>query len=188
MLDQSVHEARPGDSGSQELSQAQVEAIHQRILKQKSHSNGAGWFYWIAALSFLTSVISLAGGSWSFLAGLGITQLFDGLSIGLIKSGAGSWVKGLSLFLDLLAAGTFVVIGLFAKKGSRGAYVAGMVLYGLDTAILLAFKEWFGAGFHVFALFQIGVGFSALNWLNRTPSTGAPVAPASSALIEIEPS
>ncbi len=52
--------------GEPELSPEQVEAIHQRILKQKAHAGGASWFYWIAGLSLVTSVISLSGGSWSF--------------------------------------------------------------------------------------------------------------------------
>lgn len=191
MPDQAIPEPRQEAATGSEPSQAQVEAIHQRILKQKSHSNGSGWFYWIAALSLMTSVISLAGGHWSFLAGLGITQVFDGFSIGLMKSGAGPWVKGLSFFLDLLAASTFVFIGIFAKRGSKGAYITGMVLYGLDTLILLAFQEWFGAGFHVFALIQIASGFSALKWLNaphESPVSPAPQAHGGAPLPETRPS
>ncbi len=154
-----------------ELSQAQVELIHQKILKQKSHSSGSGWFYWIAGLSLITSLVSLSGGSWSFLAGLGITQIFDGFAIGLTNSGAENWVKGLSFFLDLFAAGVFVLIGLFAKKGAKPAYIIGIVLYSIDSVILLVFKEWFGVAFHAYALFQIWAGLSALRWLDNVNLT-----------------
>lgn len=176
MSDQAAPEPLQGNPMPAELTQAQVEAIHQRILKQKAHSNGAGWFYWIAGLSLLTSIISLSGGTWSFLAGLGITQVFDGIALALKNSGAGDWVKGFSLSLDLLAAGTFILLGVFARKGARAAYITGMVLYSLDAVILLAFREWFGAGFHAFALVQIWIGFSALRWLNSRPAE-APMVP-----------
>jgi hypothetical protein len=176
MSDPTAPETLPENPMPTEPTPAQVEAIHQRILKQKAHSGGAGWFYWIAGLSLLTSIISLSGGTWSFLAGLGVTQVFDGIALALKNSGTGDWVKGFSLFLDLLAAGTFILLGVFAKKGSTAAYITGMVLYGLDAIILLAFREWFGAGFHAFALIQIWIGFSALRWLNGRPAE-APMAP-----------
>ena len=148
-----------------ELSQAQIEAIHQQIQKQKSHTSGSGWFYWIAGLSLITSGVTLAGGSWSFLAGLGITQVFDGFAIGLINSGTGAWIKGLSLSLDLAAALVFICIGVFARKGAKAAYITGIALYAVDTCILLVFQDWFGVAFHGFALFQIWGGYVALKWL-----------------------
>ena len=40
----------------------------------------AGWFDWIAALSVVNSVISLFNGNWTFVLGLGITQVIDYLA------------------------------------------------------------------------------------------------------------
>ncbi|MBL0312171.1 MAG: hypothetical protein IPP78_05530 [Holophagaceae bacterium] len=158
-----------------QLSQTEIDAIHNKIQKQKTHAGGAGWFYWIAGLSLITSVVSLSGGTWSFLAGLGVTQLFDGFAIGLTKSGIGDWIKVLGFFLDVLAAAVFVVIGYFAKKGSRATYITGMVLYGIDSAILLLFQEWIGLAFHAFALFQIWNGLAALGWLNASSAAAAAI-------------
>ena len=152
-------------------SQAEIDAIHLKIQKQGTHSSGAGWFYWIAGLSLITSIISLSGGSWSFLAGLGITQVFDGFAIGLEKSGSNSLIKVFAFFLDVLAATFFIVVGIFAKKGKKPAYIIGGVLYVIDTVILLAFTEWFGAAFHAFALFQIWTGYKALCWLESQTTT-----------------
>lgn len=152
-------------------SQAEIDAIHLKIQKQRTHSNGAGWFYWIAGLSLITSIVSLSGGSWSFLAGLGVTQLFDGVAIGLEKSGSNSMIKVFAFFLDVLAATFFIVVGIFAKKGKKPAYIVGGVLYVIDTVILLAFTEWFGAAFHAFALFQIWTGYKALCWLESQTTT-----------------
>ncbi|MGI8656220.1 MAG: hypothetical protein ACR2LC_13505 [Pyrinomonadaceae bacterium] len=47
--------------------------------------SGANWFFWIAALSMINSVVLLMNGQWNFLAGLGITQLIDGIAIALAK-------------------------------------------------------------------------------------------------------
>ena len=34
---------------------------------------GANWFYWIAALSVVNSIIVMAQGDWSFIVGLGVS-------------------------------------------------------------------------------------------------------------------
>src|SRR5574340_77246 len=49
------------------------------------HLNGANWFYWIAGLSVVNSVIVLFGGAWYFLVGLGATQFVDGFMMGMIE-------------------------------------------------------------------------------------------------------
>ena len=41
--------------------------------------SGANWFYWIAGLSVVNSLIFAFGGHTSFIAGLGLTQLIDGI-------------------------------------------------------------------------------------------------------------
>ena len=40
--------------------------------------------------------------------------------------------------LNIIAVGIFVMLGLFVRNGSKAALVIGMVLYGGDTALLLA--------------------------------------------------
>lgn len=50
------------------------DSAERQQLEQRMKS-GANWFYWIAALSLVTSIISLAGGDWGFLVSLGVTQL-----------------------------------------------------------------------------------------------------------------
>lgn len=52
--------------------QAQVQAAVARVELQKRANSGAGWFFWIAGLSVVNSAISLLGGGWSFVLGLGI--------------------------------------------------------------------------------------------------------------------
>src|SRR5436190_5947059 len=83
----------------------------------------ASWFYWIAALSLINSIISLSGGTWGFLFGLGVTSVFDGFGEGMGGSG-----KAVAFALDLVAAGILVLIGFFATKGHIWAFIVGIGL------------------------------------------------------------
>ncbi|HLP78993.1 MAG TPA: DUF4339 domain-containing protein [Candidatus Paceibacterota bacterium] len=118
--------------------------------------SGASWFYWIAGLSLINSIVAFTGSSWRFILGLGITQIFD--AIGAEFGGAG---HAIVLVLDLLAAGVFILFGVFANKRHLWAFIVGMVLFGLDTIVFLIGTDWLGVGFHAFALFCLFRGFQA---------------------------
>ena len=65
-----LDEKPAGDQGQE------LDANYNELAAQTT--NGASWFYWIAGLSAINSVVYLSGSDWSFLAGLGLTQLADG--------------------------------------------------------------------------------------------------------------
>jgi thiosulfate reductase/polysulfide reductase chain A len=44
-------------------------AVEQRL------KGAASWFYWIAALSLINSIIVMAGGNWHFIIGMGVTTV-----------------------------------------------------------------------------------------------------------------
>ncbi len=135
-----------------------AESYRQRIL------SGANWFFWIAALSIINSIILLSGGRWNFLAGLGVTQLIDGLGIGL-STQLGSTATIIALILDLLVAGYFVGMGFLARREMSWAFILGMIFYVLDGLIFLWAQEWFGLAFHAYVLFRLYQGFTANNKL-----------------------
>lgn len=140
--------------------------------RRQMHS-GANWFFWIAALSLINSVASLMKGGWSFLAGLGITQVFDGVAAGL-SGELGGAATAVALVLDLVVAGAFVGLGLLARRGLHWAFVIGMVVYALDGALLAFFQVWLSVAFHAFALYGIYRGFAAARKLNALGAeTGA---------------
>ena len=56
------------------------ERAKQETQLETQHASGANWFYWIAGLSVINSVIILAGGGWGFVVGLGITQFIDAIA------------------------------------------------------------------------------------------------------------
>ena len=129
---------------------------------EKQLKGGGSWFYWIAGLSLVNSVLALSGSGTRFILGLGITQLFDELAQGM-GSGAGLAV---AVVLDLLAAAVFVFFGVFANKRHTWSFIVGMALYALDGLIYLIAQDWLGVGFHAFVLFCLFRGFKACRALN----------------------
>ena len=88
--------------------------------------SGANWFYVIAGLSLVTSIISLVGGGWAFFVSLGITQFFDAVANALAARWGSGSVKIVAFLFDVLAAGTFALMGYFASKRRTWAFLVGM--------------------------------------------------------------
>lgn len=149
---------------------------------EKSLKVGANWFYWIAGLSLVNSVIQLLGSDRSFIVGLGITQVFDALASGAAEEAgsAGSVVRGVALWLDVVVAGMFVLFGWQANKRRVWAFVIGMALYALDGLLFILAQDWLSLGFHAFALVGIWAGYSSLKKL-RVEEVSAGLRPTAAA-------
>jgi hypothetical protein len=157
---------RPIQSGARPVIQpaalAPVGATGSDPATEAQLKSGARWFYyWIAGLSLINSVVAMTGGQWGFLFGLGITQIIDGLGQNIEGGG-----KAVVLVLDLIAAGVFGLFGVFAHKRQTWAFLLGMLLYALDGLIFLLIQDWLGLGFHGFVLFCLFRGFQACRELN----------------------
>jgi len=136
------------------LTPSQFENLQKQVLARQVQA-GANWFFWITGLSLVNSVITLTGGKWRFIVGLGITQIVDAVA---------KEAKLNTLFplvIDVLAAGVFVLFGLQARKRRNWAFLTGMILYALDGLILVLFKDFLGIGFHLYALYCIYKGMKA---------------------------
>jgi hypothetical protein len=145
------------DSGQPISDVAQLAARAEEKMKTESQfKSGANWFFWIAGLSLVNSIILLAGGSWNFIVGLGITQVIDAVAF---PHGAAG--KIVALFADFIAAGIYIIFGVLARKGYGWVFILGMVLYGIDGLIFLAAKDILGFGFHLLALWFILGGYRA---------------------------
>jgi hypothetical protein len=120
---------------------------------------GGQWFYWIAALSSINCVLALMGQEWHFILGLGTTQLVQAVAK---ESGGAGTTAGL---VSLVVIGLFAFFGQRAVHGYCWAFVAGMVVYGLDGLIFLLIQDWVGVGFHAFAIVMILRGYQAARQL-----------------------
>ena len=108
---------------------------------------GANWFFWIAALSLVNSIISLYGGGWGFSIGLGFTQILDAVAHNYVASGGAEWLRTAVFLLDLAMVGLFVLFGYFARKANMMAFITGLILYILD-AVLFFFSGRIGDFYH----------------------------------------
>ena len=128
---------------------------------------GGDWFFWIAGISLLHSVLALFGSGFRSALGLGTTALLDSGLTGLPKAEV--------LGLDIFAAAFYVLYGFFARNGARWAFLVGALFYALDgLLLLLLFKDWLGVLLHGYALFRIFQGFQAAQQLHTyrsQPST-----------------
>ena len=122
--------------------------------------NGANWFYWIAGLTMITSIITFFGGGWRFFISLGTTLLIDAMGEGLSEF-FGNAAKVVALVLDLFVTGAFVVFGVLAGKKQLWAYVLGMVVFLFDGLVNLFLQDWIGVIAHVVVLVLMVPGFQA---------------------------
>lgn len=117
---------------------------------------GAGWFLTIAVLSGINSVLQIVDAKIRFIFGLGITQVVDALGKGAGQNG---------MFITIAVDGVFLLMLIlcwkWARTGSQGAFVVGMIAYALDGVLLLFFSLWLDAAVHAYALYMMWQGFAA---------------------------
>ena len=120
---------------------------------------GAGWLDWIAILSVVNALIAMGNGQLSFLLGLGVTSMANGMAA------RGEISPVVSLLITGAAAAFFWLMGRFAKMGGKWALILGMLLYALDGGVLLLVSEqpWLMIAFHVFALVMMARALGAIS-------------------------
>lgn len=117
-------------------------------------AKGAGIFFAIAVMTAINTVLIATGSS--FVLGRGLSTS---------KIAAPGQMTGI-VVLNVLVIGIFVLIGIFARQGSKAAFVIGMLLYGGDTALMLLSGDPAmhvgGIVIHVILLIYLFKGFSEL--------------------------
>ncbi|HLJ28435.1 MAG TPA: hypothetical protein VKY85_17110 [Candidatus Angelobacter sp.] len=113
---------------------ARAETVPSDTLKKT-----ANVFFVIAGFSLINVFLLTSGARFATAIGLGVTRVF-------LKQTLTSGGKTAPVFLlTALLIAVFVGLGVFARRGSGAAFLAGLLLYGADTAILC----WDGFGLHV---------------------------------------
>lgn len=144
---------------------------------EKQFKSGANWFYLIGGLSIVNSLLILSGKNLSFIIGLGATQLVDGMMLSIMEETGAPAFKYIGFGFDVIIAGIYVVIGFFANKQYKAAFILGMIFYVLDGLIFLLVMDILSIGFHVFVLLCIFVGLKKLmqlEKLRRVPQLAKP--------------
>lgn len=146
-------------------------AMMQFNRRMRSSANN---FYWIAGLSFINSLITAFGANFYLVMGLASTLFVDYFAAGMAQEVPEMAVifKMIAIVASLLVSGIFALFGLLAGRGKRWAYILGMVLYGIDTFLMLAFQEWKGLLVHLFFLWVLFNGLRALNQWHKLTQQG----------------
>jgi len=143
----------------------------ERLLLTTQARRGSAWFYWIAGLSLVNSIVISSGGSWSFVLGLGLTAGVDYIARDATGSGlVMAWA------FNVVVCAVFVLFGYFARQERRWAYLAGIAAYAADGVLVIAARDWLAVAVHVLGLFFIWGGLSALT--KRHKLGQSPVSPA----------
>jgi hypothetical protein len=129
---------------------------NEKLVLDKQLNSGANWFFWIAGLSLLNYVFLYSGSSRVLAVGLGITWIID-----LI---IGSWV---ALLLDSVVTVAVILLGILAKKGNSSVFIAGMILYGLDSILCLLVGRIVGFVIHLVILYYMYGGLNASMKLSK---------------------
>ena len=127
-----------------------------RHVTRTSVLHGADWFFWIAILSLINSLVVFYYQTPNTPLALGITRWLDGTTTGF---NASMTLGG--LITNILVAVVLAVFGLLARRGSDIAFVVGIFLYILDSMLVIGLRDFFGFGVHLIALFFLVKGLLA---------------------------
>lgn len=147
-----------------------VDAGAEPLGLAKEIKHGASWFYWIAGLTVLNSVLVLVGAGIYFVVGLGVADFIRGLTMGLLMDpdplAGPSFV--LAAILEGIFALAFVAAGRAASRGFGPAFLLGGLPYALDAVFCLLNGQIMSLAFHALALLYITKGYLACRSLKQT--------------------
>jgi hypothetical protein len=117
---------------------------------------GANWFLWVSILSVFNTLIITFFNVGNVLIGLGTTRYVEA-TVGA----AGGSQRWAAFAINLGLAGLLAAFGYLTRKGNDVAFILGMFLYFADAVVTLGYRDFFGFGFHLFALFFMFKGLLA---------------------------
>lgn len=130
---------------------------------------GASWFTTIAVLSGINTLLQAFDAKIRFIFGLGITQVVDSLAHNNGQNGTIAMILVDGLFIALL-----ILCGKWARGGSQGAFLGGMIAYALDGVLLLLFGIWIDGAVHAYVLWRLWQGYSASRELAQLSQNAQP--------------
>lgn len=126
--------------------------------------SAARWFWWIAGLSLVNTVLFHSGSDLNFVVGLGLTTIANVVFAGQLP---------IAIAIAGLTVGFYVVVGLLAQRERAWAFYLGLAVYALDALIFVRFQDWMPVAFHALAIFYIVKGVTRLRELSRASAEPA---------------
>ncbi len=127
------------------------------------HRDGALIFLIIGLLSIGTSLLYyFATGAVFFAIGLSTTQIFEAAYT--LQTGG---LDVISTAVSVFIASVFLIIWYFARKGSKLAFILGIVFYSIDTILMLLTFSLLGSAIHIIALGLMIRGYRSMVALKK---------------------
>jgi hypothetical protein len=127
----------------------------QYAVAEQQTRQGGDWFFWVAGLSLANTLLRVMHAPFGFFFSLGVSGYAARMGGGLPAY----------LTVTVVASAIIALCGLFARRGARWAFLAGMTLYVLDAFVCLLIPEYLEIAAHAYALYRIFQGFQAAGQL-----------------------
>jgi hypothetical protein len=114
--------------------------------------SGASWFYWVAALSVINSILLMTNVGFGFAVGLGLTTITDVAFASMPVA---------ALAISIVCSAVIAVFGYFSIKRHSWAFIVGLLVLLLDTGLCVLIKSWISVAFHAWAIVSIFMAFRA---------------------------
>ena len=134
--------------------------MHSPATSDPVVGSAARWFWWIAGLSLVNTVLFYSGSNSSFVVGLGMTTITAVVLDARIA---------LALGIIAVIIGFYVLMGWYAQRGAAWAFYLGLGLYVLDALVYVKLQDWMSVAFHAYAIFCIARGMMRLREINALP-------------------
>jgi hypothetical protein len=132
--------------------------------------SAASWLFWIAALSALNLILVKLNSHWGFGLSMGLSDVFGAVSV-QAKSGL---VAFITFSIAMFVIAVMGILGFFAYKGKAWAFIVGMILLLLDTALLLLdFPQTIlSVGIHAWAAYSLLTGYTLVSHYEKLAKSG----------------
>jgi hypothetical protein len=138
----------------------QIRALFER------GKQGAAWFYWVAGLSAINTIIALTGNQWGFALGLGVTTIANAVAMEGVPAESRGLAIGVAVVFNVIVLGCVTLCGWLSQQRYLIPFALGMVLYLFDGLLFLLMFDIMSIALHGFALFCMISGFNAYRQLN----------------------
>jgi hypothetical protein len=159
---ESLDTATSTNPNVQRLESAEMQQLRPKI------ESGANWFYFVAGVSFVNAIAAVLGSTWSFIIGLGLSQMLtDFVRWAVIFDTWSIAIKGMLVLFNLALLAGLAYLGWRARQPNTTLFGIGISLFALDTLLFLISLDWIGVAFHALVLFFMWKGFSAARQFRR---------------------
>jgi hypothetical protein len=143
---------------------ATVESSDEQQKLEKQIRLGSSWLTWISGLTVVNTVMAFQGMKMVLALPLVLP-----IGIAMTEHDRHKGIKGaiITAIFTIFCVSIFFILGYFAKRGARWAFIAGIVFYILDTVIWLTMKNPFVIFFHIFAIWRIAAALTPVKQLSE---------------------